>query len=135
MLRRKTNFSNIPFHVRRQYPIWYYHFGSQRFHTHLNSWIPYSPDQHLDESNSMTELHFQSKQTISAAILRNKKFYYVTKFRRPGLTMDFHYNSTTNVFFLPTIPIISPFPQISFHCRFIRDIKIYFTSSFDFYTV
>ena len=87
LLRPKTNISNLPFHVRRQYPIWYYHFGSQRFHMHLNSWIPYSLDQHLDESNSMTELHFQSKQTISAAILRNKKFHNVTKFRMPGYIM------------------------------------------------
>ena len=94
MLRHRTNILNIPFHVRRQYPIWYYHFGSQRFHMHPNSWIPYIPDQHLDEIDSMIVLHFHSKQTISAAILRNKKFHNVTKFRMPRLyyavTMDCH---------------------------------------------
>ena len=41
LLRHPTNISNIPFHEKQQYPIWYYHFGSQRFHMHLNSWIPY----------------------------------------------------------------------------------------------
>ena len=65
---------------------------------HLNSWIPYSLDQHLDESNSMTELHFHSKQTISAAILRNKKFYNVTKFKPSliNLIVDFHDKAVTD---------------------------------------